>query len=107
MTQDEAIIIKKREEYHSALDKIEKKLKDIENGLKLGKKLHLTEEDLRPWKKLQTETLQEEQYIKGCIANLENSCKHEFEPIGGNINVFGSEVIYQCKKCGYRKVVIN
>ncbi len=48
MTQDEAIIIKKREEYYSAIDKIEKKLKDIEKGLKLGKKLYLTEEDLRP-----------------------------------------------------------
>ena len=52
MTQDEAIIIKRKQEYYSSLADIDKKLKDISKGYKLGKKLGLTDDDLSPWSKL-------------------------------------------------------
>ena len=101
MTQDEAIIIKKKQEYYSSLADIDKKLKDISKGYKLGKKLGLTDDDLSPWSKLETELLRSQRSIRGLIANLQDNCEHEFEKVGEFETIFGKEIHFECKKCGF------
>lgn len=104
MTQEEAIIIKKIDEHKKELIKLDKKSKDIEKGLKLGKKLGLTETDLQPWKDLEYEVLLEKYKINGFIANLQKSCEHDFAMVGTYDGLFGIEVIYECSKCGFQEV---
>lgn len=101
MTQDEAIIIKKKQEYYSSLADIDKKLKDISKGYKLGKKLGLTDEELSPWSKLETGLLCSQRSIRGLIANLQDNCEHEFEKVGEFETIFGKEIHFECKKCGF------
>lgn len=101
MTQDEAIIIKRKQEYYSSLADIDNKLKDISKGYKLGKKLGLTDEDLSPWRKLETELLGSQRRIRGLIANLQDKCEHEFEKVGEFETIFGKEIHFECKKCGF------
>lgn len=101
MTQDEAIIIKKKQEYFSSLADIDNKLKNISKGYKLGKKLGLTDEELSPWSKLETELLCSQRRIRGLIANLQDDCEHEFEKVGEFETVFGKEIHFECKKCGF------
>ena len=101
MTQDEAIIIKRKQEYYSSLADIDNKLKDISKGYKLGKKLGLTDDDLSPWSKLETELLCSQRKIRGLIANLQDNCEHEFEKVGEFETIFGKEIHFECKKCGF------
>lgn len=101
MTQDEAIIIKKKQEYFFSLADIDKKLKDISKGYKLGKKLGLTDEELSPWSKLETGLLCSQRSIRGLIANLQDNCEHEFEKVGEFETIFGKEIHFECKKCGF------
>lgn len=101
MTQDEAIIIKKKQEYYSSLADIDNKLKDISKGYKLGKKLGLTDEELSPWSKLETGLLCSQRSIRGLIANLQDNCEHEFEKVGEFETIFGKEIHFECKKCGF------
>lgn len=104
MTQDEAILIKRKQEYFSSLADIDNKLKDISKGYKLGKKLGLTDEELSPWSKLETELLGSQRCIRGLIANLQDNCEHEFEKVGEFETIFGKETYLQCKKCGFNYV---
>ena len=92
MTQDEAILIKKKQEYYSSLADIENKLKDISKGVKLGKKLGLTDEELHPWVKCEKTLLFNQKMIRGLIANLQDSCEHEFEKVGEFETIFGKEI---------------
>ena len=101
MTQDEAIIIKRKQEYYSSLADIDNKLKDISKGYKLGKKLGLTDEELSPWSKLETELLCSQRRIRGLIANLQDNCEHEFEKVGEFETIFGKEIHFECKICGF------
>ena len=101
MTQDEAIIIKRKQEYFSSLADIDNKLKDISKGYKLGKKLGLTDEELSPWSKLETELLCSQRRIRGLITNLQDNCEHEFEKVGEFETIFGKEIHFECKKCAF------
>ena len=101
MTQDEAIIIKKKQEYFFSLADIDNKLKDVSKGYKLGKKLGLTDEELSPWSKLETGLLCRQRSIRGLIANLQDNCEHEFEKVGEFKTIFGKEIHFECKKCGF------
>lgn len=101
MTQDEAIIIKRKQEYFSSLADIDKKLKDISKGYKLGKKLGLTDDDLSPWSKLETELLYSQRRMRCLISKLQDNCEHEFEKVGEFETIFGKEIHFECKKCGF------
>jgi hypothetical protein len=39
--------------------------------------------------------------IRGYLSNLQDNCEHEFEKVGEFETIFGKEIHFECKKCGF------
>ena len=100
MTQEDILIIKKKQDLDRKILKNVEKTKDCKKGLELAKKLHMCDAALRYWIDLEKELYRESHYLTGELNNLRESCDHDYQHVGDFNGLFGIEKEYQCTKCG-------
>jgi hypothetical protein len=104
MTQDDALIIKKKVTYQNALLSTTKKIGECKRGKSIALKLGMCNEAIKYWDDTERQLLAEEKRIIGEITNLQNECNHDMELVGEFNGLFGVEYEYQCKKCGFVEI---
>lgn len=104
MTQDEALAAKRVASLESNIKALKTNINTIDKCIDIGKRIGLSDVDLKPWIEKQREFQQTKLTFEGEIANIYNTCEHDFTCVGTVKTIFGDEDVYQCKKCGYQTI---
>lgn len=107
MTQDEALAAKRVASLESNIKALKTNINGIDKCIDVGKRIGLSDVDLNPWVDKRREFQQKKLAFEGEIANIYNTCEHDFTCVGTVKTIFGDENVYQCKKCGYQTVNEN
>ena len=103
MTQDEAIIKQKVSSIKSKIKLVNGDINTIEKCINIGKNFKFTDIELKPWTDKRNELMSYHSHLQGELKDIHNECEHDFSMVGTWESLFGTEAIYECKKCGFQK----
>jgi predicted nucleic acid-binding Zn-ribbon protein len=101
MKMDETLIKNKVLKIEFNIAKINDRIKKLKKCIEISKKEGITEIELKPLFKKYQNWIESKQRLEGELHNIYHICNHDFTIIETQNILFGIEVIFQCKKCGY------